>query len=204
MSDYIPGKRELRKAWLQNLSSVVAEQVAASGGTHETAASLKEEADALIATYEATDSAKTTYKGKKAVEVGSEGARLSKIRSLLSTLKVLPIWKSSGADARMQASTSRNVFDPDTYKPVITVRIIGGHITLSFKKRGVGGLAFYTRLSGTTDWTKLDVHTLSPYIDRRPLAVPGVPEIREYMARGILKDQEIGLESNIVSIVYGG
>lgn len=138
------------------------------------------------------------------MEAGSEGARLSKIRSLLSTLKVLPSWKSSGADARMQSSTSRNVFDPDTYKPVITVRLKGGHITLVFKKRGVHGLAIYTRLGGTTAWTKLDVHTLSPYIDGRPLAVPGVPEIREYMARGILKDREIGLESDIVSIVFGG
>ena len=104
----------------------------------------------------------------------------------------------------MQSSSSRTVFDPDTYKPVFTVRFKGGRITLSFKKRGVDGLAIYTRLGGTTDWTKLDVHTLSPYIDGRPLAVPGVPEIREYMARGILKDREIGLESDIVSIVFGG
>lgn len=51
MSDYIPGKRELRKAWLQNLSNVVAEQVAVSGGTPDTATNLKAEADALIATY---------------------------------------------------------------------------------------------------------------------------------------------------------
>ena len=204
MPDYIPTKRERRKAWLENLSNKAAEQVVAGGGSPETATGLKAEADALIAAYEDTDSAKTTYEGKIAVEVGMEGTRLSNIRALLTTLKVLPNWKPSGADAQLQASSSRSAFDPDTYKPVLTIRLKGGHITLNFKKRGVDGLAIYTRLGGTTAWTKLDVRTLSPYIDGRPLAVPGVPEIREYMARGILKDQEIGLESDITSLVFGG
>ncbi len=204
MSDYIPYKRERRKAWLQNLSNQAAEQVLAGGGTDETATDLKAEADALIAAYKDTDAAETTYEGKRAVEAGMEATRLPHIRRLLSMLKVLPHWKSSGANEQLQASSSRTVFDPDTYKPVFTVRIKGGRITLSFKKRGVDGLAIYTRLGRTTAWTKLDVHTLSPYIDGRPLAVPGVPEIREYMARGILKDREIGLESDIVSIVFGG
>jgi hypothetical protein len=31
-----------------------------------------------------------------------------------------------------------------------------------------------------------------------------VAEIREYMARGMMDDDEIGLESDIVSITYGG
>lgn len=176
----------------------------AGSGTNETATDLKAEADALIAAYKDTDSAKITYEGKKAVEEGMEATRLSSIRRHLSTLKVLPNWKPSGVDAQLQSSSSRTAFDPDTYKPVFTVRIKGGRITLSFKKRDVDGLAIYTRLGGTTAWTKLDVRTLSPYIDGRPLAVPGVPEIREYLARGILKDREIGLESDIVSTVFGG
>jgi len=32
------------------------------------------------------------------------------------------------------------------------------------------------------------------------LAAPGVPETREYMARGMIADDETGLESDIVSI----
>ena len=68
MSDYIPSKRELRRAWLQNISEKAAAQVVAGGGTAPVATSLTEAADALIAAYTETDSAKTTYDGKKAVE----------------------------------------------------------------------------------------------------------------------------------------
>ena len=41
-------------------------------------------------------------------------------------------------------------------------------------------------------------------IDGRPLATAGVAEVREYMARGMDGDNEIGLESDIVSINFAG
>jgi hypothetical protein len=204
MPDYIPSKREQRRAWLQNLSAKSAAQVVAGGGTAPVATNLTTAADAIIAAYDDTDSAKTTLDGKKAVETDTEGTQLGIIRGILTTLKVLPNWKSSGADAELQSSSSSSQFDPSTYKPVISVEIKGGLITLDFKKKGVDALAIYGRLRGTLGWTKLGVDTSSPYVDGRPLATPGVAEIREYMARGMMDDEEIGLESDIVSIVFGG
>lgn len=204
MPDYIPSKRELRRAWLQNISEKAAAQVVAGGGTAPVATNLTTAADAIIAAYDDTDSAKTTLDGKKAVEADTEGTQLAIIRSILTTLKVLPNWKSSGADAQLQSSASGSQFDPSSYKPVLSVEIKGGLITLEFKKKGVDALAIYGRLRGTLGWTKLGVDTSSPYIDGRPLATPGVAEIREYMARGMMDDEEIGLESDIVSLTYGG
>ena len=46
--------------------------------------------------------------------------------------------------------------------------------------------------------------TSSPYIDGRPLAQAAVAETREYMLRGVLTDVEIGLDSDIQSITWGG
>jgi hypothetical protein len=204
MPDYIPTKRELRRAWLQNISAKADAQVVAGGGTAAVATNLTTAADAIIAAYDDSDSAKTTYDGKKAIETDTEATQLAIIRSILTTLKVLPNWKSSGADAQLQSSASGSDMDPGTYKPVISVEIKGGLITLSFKKKGVDALAIYGRLRGTLGWTKLGTDTSSPYIDGRPLATPGVAEIREYMARGMMDDDEIGLESDIVSITYGG
>jgi len=204
MSDYIPSKREPRRAWLQNISEKAAAQVVAGGGTAPVATNLTAAADALIAAYAETDSAKTTYEGKKAVETDTEATQLAAIRSIFTTLKVLPTWKSSGADAQLQSSSSSSQFDPSTYKPVLSVEMKGGLITLDFKKKGVDALAIYGRLRGTLGWTKLGVDTSSPYIDGRPLTTAGVAEIREYMARGMMDDEEIGLESDIVSIVFGG
>jgi hypothetical protein len=204
MSDYIPSKREPRRAWLQNISEKAAAQVVAGGGTAPVATSLTAAADALIAAYAETDSAKTTYEGKKAMETDTEATQLAVIRGIFTTLKVLPNWKSSGADAQLQSSSSSSQFDPSTYKPVISVEIKGGLITLDFKKKGVDALAIYGRLRGTLGWTKLGVDTSSPYVDGRPLAVAGVAEAREYMARGMMDDDEIGLESDVVCLVFGG
>ena len=46
--------------------------------------------------------------------------------------------------------------------------------------------------------------THSPYDDHTPLAVPGVAEVREYQAFGVLHDQQIGQASDIVSVTFGG
>ncbi len=204
MADYIPSKRELRRAWLKNIREKAAAQVAAGGGTASAGTDLTTAADTLIAAYDATDSAETAYNGKRAIEGETESTQLATIRRILTTLKVLPDWKSSGADAVLQSSASSSEFDADGYKPVITVVVKGGLITIEFKKKGVDGLAIYSRLRGTLGWTKLGVDTSSPYIDGRPLTTPGVAEIREYMARGVIGDEEIGLESDIVSLTYGG
>ena len=138
------------------------------------------------------------------IEVDTEGTQISSIRTILTTLKVLPNWKSSGADAELQSSAVAAEFDPNTYKPEFTVEVLGGVITLKFKKKGVDGVVIYARLSGTSGWTKLGTDTSSPYIDGRPLTVPGVPEVREYMLRGMIDDDEIGLESDVVCLTYGG
>jgi hypothetical protein len=204
MADYVPSKREQRKAWLQNIKDKADAQVVAGGGTAPVATNLKTAATAILTAYGETDSAKTSYEGAKAVEADTEATQLANIRSIFTTLKVLPTWKPSGADAQLQSSSSTSEFDPGTYKPEFTVTIKGGLITLNFKKKGVDALAIYARLRGTLGWTKIGIDTSSPYIDARPLAVPGVSEVREYMGRGMIDDEEIGLESDIVSISYAG
>ncbi len=47
-------------------------------------------------------------------------------------------------------------------------------------------------------------HNLPPYVDTAPLAVANVPEVREYMGRGVINDVEIGLDSDIASLTFGG
>ena len=43
-----------------------------------------------------------------------------------------------------------------------------------------------------------------PYYDESPLAVANTPEVREYMAIGVINDEEIGQMSEIKEIVYAG
>ena len=43
-----------------------------------------------------------------------------------------------------------------------------------------------------------------PYFDESPLAVPNTPEVREYMAIGVVADEEVGQMSEIKEVVYAG
>ena len=75
---------------------------------------------------------------------------------------------------------------------------------IRFEKRGVDGMRVYCRRKGQTTWTFLALDTSSPYIDGNPLFQAGVPEVREYMLRGVIDDVEIGLDSDIQSITWAG
>ena len=65
-------------------------------------------------------------------------------------------------------------------------------------------MAIYLRLNGAAEWRKIGIATRSPFTDKTPLAREGVPEVREYMARGILHDAEFGQDSQVVSITFAG
>ncbi len=61
----------------------------------------------------------------------------------------------------------------------------------------------YARPTGTSQWQYLARDNNSPYDDERPLA-NGQPEMREYMAIGVVGDEEVGQPSDIISVVFGG
>ena len=204
MPDFIPRKRAERRAWLQNVSDKAVAQVAAAGGVTADGTALKGAADAIMAKYDATDAAESALDGARAIEKDTEATSIDAIREIIRRLKVLPNFTSSGAEGELQAAGSSTTFDPDTYKAEITVSIKGGVITIDFKKRGVDALAIYCRLRGSNTWTRLAIDTTTPYVDTAPLANPNVPEVREYMARGVIDDVEIGIASDIVSITFAG
>jgi hypothetical protein len=43
-----------------------------------------------------------------------------------------------------------------------------------------------------------------PFDDQTPLKVPGVPEQREYLARCVVGEDEVGHPSDIVQVTFGG
>jgi hypothetical protein len=116
-------------------------------------------------------------------------------------------WKTLGAYTEMigqdlEIIGSGPVVDEENYKPEITGKVVGGEIRIGFKKKGVDGVNVYCRLRGTSAWRKLAFDSSSPYVDTEPLANPAVPETREYKAMGVIKDAEIGQDSDIVSVTF--
>jgi hypothetical protein len=96
-------------------------------------------------------------------------------------------------------------FDPDTFKIEIKgVKWNNEGVKLSFVKGESDGGNIYSRTNGIGSFVKLAFDGESPFIDTRPLAVPGTPENREYLIKPVLHDAEIGLPSDVVSVVVGG
>lgn len=94
--------------------------------------------------------------------------------------------------------------DFSTYKPAIKATVMPGRVRIDFVKDGLDGVHIYARLKGQPTWTKLAMDTYSPYEDSRPLATAGQPEHREFMAIGVLHDEEVTQQSDIIEAVFGG
>jgi hypothetical protein len=77
-------------------------------------------------------------------------------------------------------------------------------VRVRISRKGAQTANVYVRLLGQTQWTFLASSNLSTYDDMRPLAQPGVAEIREYMVMGVIGNAEVGLPSDAKTVVFAG
>lgn len=201
--DYIPRKRAERLLWWQNLKDQIATEGPKFGLAAPAIAEVDTLATAMITLYQETNAAENALNGKRLAEKDGQVIHEANIRAKVRNWKTLPNWNASGSAGVLKLAETEPDFDPGSYKPEIKVKMEGGFPRLEFIKRGVDAIIIYTRLRGEMGWTKLARDSASPYIDTRPLANPDVPETREYMAMGELDDEEIGIPSEIASIVVG-
>lgn len=129
---------------------------------------------------------------------------LAGIRQDINNIKTLPGY-NGGIGAGLGIITPGATLDPNNYKPTPKAAIFPGHVRITGKKLGASALNIYSRIQGSAQWKLIAAsRTRFPYDDDAPLAAPGVPEVREYMAIGVVADNEIGQPSGIVSVTYGG
>ena len=203
MPDFIPTTKSNYYLWLHKLKNEITTQgpifsLPAGEVTATTAACASQMAlaDAVVVAAAAL---------KAALQVEADGKKNTNalLRAKINNWKQMPGF-TPGIARELGVVGAAAAFDAHAYKPRFKVRIIAGEIRLDWTKKGLDAIHIYGRLNGQADWTLLGMHTTSPFIDRRPLAQPGVPETREYMLRGVVQDVEIGLDSDILSITWGG
>jgi hypothetical protein len=80
-----------------------------------------------------------------------------------------------------------------------------GHVRITGRKNYAQTVNIYWRRKGVTTWKLLVAKRKTfPFYDQTPLATPGTPETREYLARGVIGDNEVGIPSDIVPVLFGG
>jgi len=201
--DFMPNKRAERYLWWKNIKDKIAVEGPKFGLTVPQITEITTLCTAMMTLYEETDAAQAALDGARNAEKAGQLIHEAEIRRLIRGWKASPNWAASGSEGALGLKGPEEGFDSGTYKPEFKLSIEGGYIRIDFNKRGADALIIYTRLRGEMGWTKLARDSASPYIDTRPLANPNVPETREYRAMGELDDEEIGIPSEIASIVVG-
>lgn len=95
-------------------------------------------------------------------------------------------------------------FVENDYKTTLKGKSLPGNNEISFSKKGVDGINLYSHPVGgdQTVWEKIGFDSSSPYNDTRPPDRAGVPEKREYKARGVINDVEIGQWSDVLTLTF--
>ena len=131
-------------------------------------------------------------------------AQTPAIRAAIKRAKTSPACIPSIQEQLDWVGAAQNT-DPATARPSITAEAQRGRVKIDGRKPGFEAVNLYARKKGDVQWKLIAVRKRKfPYYDESPLAVAGTPEVREYMAIGIVKDEETGQPSEIKEVVYAG
>ena len=202
--DYVPNKRNDRKTWYANLSANVVAEAVKFGGLAADATAVKTAVDGVITKMGITNTAQDAVDSARTLEGNAEQAALALVRAKVASWKKLSGWAASGSAQVLEVVGSSTTLDPSSYHTSLKASLVPGGVKLTFTKKGVEGVVIYSRIAGTANWLKVGSCNHSPFIDHTPLAHAGVPEQREYMARGMVKDAEIGQDSDAVTVTFAG
>jgi hypothetical protein len=204
MADIIPDSHANRLTFFTKAKTEIADNAATLGLDAAEIAAANAILDPLIAAYQklvdAEDAA--TQASADADQVFSQ--QNTALRALFNNIKNNPKC-TDGIIAAMQIATPATQHNADDTKPTIKAVAQPGHVRITGSKDYAELVNIYSRIVGTAAWTLVGIKRKKfPFDDQTPLKTPGVPEQREYMARGVINDEEVGLDSDIVSVLFGG
>ncbi len=120
-----------------------------------------------------------------------------RLRKLVQNIKTRPGYTETiGQDLGIIAT------DESTAPTVPTLTLINassGSVTFGWNKGGWTGVKVQSRINGGP-WIDVGVDLFSPFVDTRPLAVPGTPEMREYRSAYLDGDTQLPGYSQVLQV----
>ena len=203
MNDYVPSSDAELVTWATNIKDKITSNGDILGLTSEQINDVNTWCDAIIKSINLAEQSKATYDSVVADKVVKVAGAISKARKFAKDVKRINTYSVS-IGKELGIVGKETTFNSSEYKPNLKAEPFTSYVTVKFVKKGVEGINLYCRKKGEANWQKLGFFAYSPCKDITPLAVDGQAENREYMCIGVIKDQEIGLQSNIVSIAFAG
>ena len=156
----------------------------------------------------AVDAAELALKNARATARAAKTAMVKEVRPDVSLMKKSSAYTEAIGETMGIEGASHLVYFAN-YKPLFrkknTIFIENNLVHIKFIKGAAEAVDVYVRLKGTSDWTLVGSKIkYTPFIDNRLLAVAGTAENREYKLHGVYGDHEVGLDSDLLTIAYGG
>ncbi|HEX7414271.1 MAG TPA: hypothetical protein VF411_09515 [Bacteroidia bacterium] len=208
IASYIPTTRGVRRPWAANLKT----QLTVDGPLLGLSATETTDLQAALTTYtnaeNDVDAAELVVKNKRAAAATAKTAMVDLVQPDVALMKKSGAYTNAlGETMGIEGATHVTHFQ--TYKPAFrkagTIFIENNLVHVKFIKGAAESVNVYARLKGAADWTLIGSKIkYSPFIDNRMLAVAGAAENRDYKIHGVYGDHEVGLDSTILTIAYGG
>jgi hypothetical protein len=162
-------------------------------------ATLKADAILFKAKLDAFNAVDAAYSQASVDKQNTRAAVEGRERAIIRRLKAAPGYTDAIGYALKIVGSDDNT-DMTTAKVDLTATILAHGTELGFTKLKSDGVNLYTKRDGDADFEFLAHDTVSPYVDNRPLLVPGKPEVRYYKAIYVVNDEEVGYFSDVVVV----
>ena len=194
--DYIPTGKSDFSIWTLKFSKKVTKNVGKHGITDKMDADLKKLANDLVNGYTREDELIEAKRKQVKLSQINRAAAIDESRLIAQVIKNDPTYTNAvGVD--FDIIGAEVIFDPKTFKPILTLRHVSNGVEVSFEKSETDGINLYRRVEGEEVWRYMARDTHSPYIDTKKMDDHAS---YEYMAWAVIKDKEIGLESDTAKI----
>ena len=200
----IPDSHQNRLSFLMGLESIIMSNGAALNWDPAKRTAVAAILDPLITAYQALVDAENAVVTASANAAQVFAAANTDLQKLIAELKANP-GCTAGMQAEMKLVTTFTKPAPAAMQPKIKASAQPGHVRLTGSKDYADLVNIYMRRVGTAAWTLVGIRRMKfPFDDQTPLQTPGVAESREYQARAVVGDAEVGVPSDIVQVTYAG
>ena len=201
--NYIPGNDDEFRAWIVNFLAKLTAQGAAIGITAPEQSLLSSLGNAAIGGVDNFTAKKNEYDSALANRKELRVQFLTPLRPIVRRAKTSPNYNETIGEILGIVGADTPI-DPATIQPEIIVTAHMSEVIIRINRKGAESADLFVRLMGQPAWTRLTRATRATYVDIRPLAQPGVPEVREYMAQAFIGDTPVGLPSQSKAVIFTG
>jgi hypothetical protein len=203
MADYLPKKNGELATWLNNFATKLPTYATVLGISDADKSALITMSNAGHDAVELKDAKWNEYLSGISDAQQTIDNAVSAVRRAVRGMKASKNYTDAiGEDLGIVAGNTP--VDPASIKPNVIADTAPGEVAVKFSKAGADSVNLYSRRAGQAAWQLVSRATVSPFADDTPLAQANVPEQREYCARGLIADDEVGQMSDAVSVVFAG